>query len=188
MLFRSGGRGGRLGGPRLGRPPGLLGRGGGLLDVLLADAPAHAGAADGRDIEIIRRGNDVTFSLKDGTGSVLVQNWYANDHCKLDEVEFADGTKWSVEDVASRAVAYGTDEGEVLGKVENYGGHDTIRAGGGNDEVYAGYGDDKVYGEAGDDRLYGDVGDDTLVGGAGDDYLEGGYGSDTYAVDRKSVV
>ena len=51
------------------------------------------------DIEIIRRGNDVTFSLKDGTGSVLVQNWYDNDHRKLDEVEFADGTKWSMEDV-----------------------------------------------------------------------------------------
>ena len=89
-----------------------------------------------------------------------------------------------MEDVASRTVAYGTDEGEVLGKVENYGGHDTIRAGGGNDEVYAGYGDDKVYGEAGDDRLYGDVGDDTLVGGAGDDYLEGGYGSDTYVYNK----
>ena len=65
------------------------------------------------DLELIRRGNDVTFSLKDGTGSVSVQNWYANDHCKLDKVKFSDGTKWSAGDVASRTVAYGTDEGEA---------------------------------------------------------------------------
>ena len=58
------------------------------------------------DLELVRRGNDVTFSLKDGTGSVSVQNWYANDHCKLDEVEFSDGTKWSTGDVESRAVSY----------------------------------------------------------------------------------
>ena len=31
------------------------------------------------DLELVRRGNDVTFSLKDGTGSVSVQNWYANE-------------------------------------------------------------------------------------------------------------
>ena len=44
----------------------------------------------------------MTFSLKDGTGSVSVQNWYANDYYKLDEVEFSDGTKWSAGDVGSR--------------------------------------------------------------------------------------
>ena len=94
----------------------------------------------------------MTFSLKDGTGSVSVQNWYANDYYKLDEVEFSDGTKWSAGDVASRTVAYGTDEGEVLGRAENYDGNETIHAGGGNDEVYAGYGDDKVYGDAGNNK------------------------------------
>ena len=105
-------------------------------------------------------------------------------------------------DVASRTVAYGTDEGEVLGRAENYSGNDTIHAGGGNDEVHAGDGDDKVYGEAGNDKLYGgygkdlleggegndlldgDVGDDVLVGGAGNDYLEGSYGSDTYVYNK----
>ena len=104
--------------------------------------------------------------------------------------------------MASRTVAYGTDKGEVLGNVENYGGNDTIHAGGGDDEVYAGDGDDKVYGEAGDDKLYGSsgkdileggegndlldggVGDDILVGGAGDDVLEGSYGSDTYVYNK----
>ena len=113
-------------------------------------------------------------------------------------MEFSDGTKWSAGDVASRTVAYGTDKGEVLGNVENYGGNDTIHAGGGDDEVYAGDGDDKVYGEAGDDKLYGSsgkdilegeegndlldggVGDDILVGGADDDVLKGNYGSNTY--------
>ena len=155
-----------------------------------------------KQLEVIRRGNDVTFSLKDGSGSVRVQNHFWDDSYKLDEVEFSDGTKWSAGDVASRTVAYGTDKGEVLGNVENYGGNDTIHAGGGDDEVYAGDGDDKVYGEAGDDKLYGSsgkdileggegndlldggVGDDILVGGAGDDVLEGSYGSDTYVYNK----
>ena len=87
------------------------------------------------DLELVRRGNDVTFSLKDGTGSVSVQNWYANDYYKLDEVKFSDGTKWSAGDVASRTVAYGTDANDILGRAENYGGNETIHAGGGNDEV-----------------------------------------------------
>ena len=45
------------------------------------------------DLEVIRRGNDVTFSLKDGTGSVRVQDHFRNDYYKLDEVEFLDGMK-----------------------------------------------------------------------------------------------
>ena len=73
-------------------------------------------------MEVSRRGNDLTLSLKDGSGSVRIQEHFSSDYTKLDEVEFADGTKWSAEDVASRAVTYGTDEGEVLGKVENYRG------------------------------------------------------------------
>ena len=58
------------------------------------------------DLEVIRRGNDVTFSLKDGTGSVRVQDHFYSDSYKLDEVEFSDGTKWSTGDVESRAVSY----------------------------------------------------------------------------------
>ena len=47
------------------------------------------------DLEVIRRGNnnDVTFSLRDGSGSILVKNWYSGDQYSLDELEFADGTK-----------------------------------------------------------------------------------------------
>ena len=130
------------------------------------------------DLEVIRRGNDVTFSLKDGTGSVRVQDHFYSDSYKLNEVEFSDGTKWSAGDVASRTVAYGTDKGEVLGNVENYGGNDTIHAGGGDDEVYAGDGDDKVYGEAGDDKLYGSSGKDILEGGEGNDLLDGSVEDD----------
>ena len=60
------------------------------------------------DLEVIRRGNnnDVTFSLRDGSGSVRVQEHFRSEQYSLDEVEFADGTKWSAEDIASRAVTY----------------------------------------------------------------------------------
>ena len=95
-----------------------------------------------------------------------MKNWYSGDQYSLDELEFADGTKWSPEDVASRAVTYGTDEGEALGSNGNFNGNDRIYAGGGND------------------KLYGQSGDDVLVGGTGDDYLEGSYGSDTYVYNK----
>ena len=45
------------------------------------------------ELEVTRRGDDVTFSLKDGSGSVRVQEHFRNDSYKLDEVEFSDGTK-----------------------------------------------------------------------------------------------
>ena len=45
------------------------------------------------DLEVIRRGNDVTFSLRDGSGSVRVQEHFRNDYYELDEVEFSNGTK-----------------------------------------------------------------------------------------------
>ena len=118
---------------------------------------------------------DHYISLKDGSGSVRVQEHFRNDSYKLDEVEFSDGTKWSAEEVACRTVAHGTDRDDVLGQSENYVGNDRIFAGGGDDTVYTGYGDDKVYGESGDDKLYGQDGNDVLVGGAGDDHLVGGY-------------
>ena len=118
------------------------------------------------DLEVTRRGNDLTLSLKDGSGSVRIQEHFSSDYTKLDEVEFSDGTKWSAEDVASRVVTYGTDEGEELGKNGNFNGNDRIYAGGGND------------------KLYGQSGDDVLVGGTGDDTLEGGYGNDVYVYNR----
>ena len=72
-------------------------------------------AISAEDLEVIRRGNnnDVTFSLRDGSGSILVKNWYSGDQYSLDELEFADGTKWSPEDVASRAVTRGTSTNAV---------------------------------------------------------------------------
>ena len=42
-----------------------------------------------------------------------MKNWYSGDQYSLDELEFADGTKWSPEDVASRAVTRGTSTNAV---------------------------------------------------------------------------
>ena len=45
-----------------------------------------------------RRGNDAIFSLKDGTGSILIKDWYADYRNKLDVIEFSDGSAWKASD------------------------------------------------------------------------------------------
>ena len=76
----------------------------------------------------------------------------------VDEVRFADGTLWSVEDMIS-GQQVGTSAAQYI---HGRGISDTIDADGGNDLVF-GY-----------------AGDDILDGGTGNDRLEGGSGSDTY--------
>jgi Ca2+-binding RTX toxin-like protein len=145
-------------------------------DVINNDASDYAATQDrlqfGSDLapgdfEVLRDRNDLKFVLKDGTGSILVKDWFnTNNRYKLDEVGFEDGTVWNAQDIESLAVARGTD------------GNDTIGAHG---SAYGNFnGDDRLEGKGGNDRLNGGTGNDVLVGGAGDDALEGGLGSDTY--------
>jgi hypothetical protein len=51
------------------------------------------------DVENARSGNDLILSLKDGSGSVKIQNWYQTDtRYKVDEIVFADGSSWKLSD------------------------------------------------------------------------------------------
>src|SRR5690606_33105660 len=93
---------------------------------------------------------------------------------KLEEIRFADGTTWSIEQVKQFALLGTADKDTLTG----YATADVINAGDGNDYLYGAAGDDQLNGEQGDDRLYGEDGNDLLLGGEGNDYLYGGNGND----------
>lgn len=119
---------------------------------------------------------------------------------RIDFVEFADGTRWSVDDINSLYLAqHQTSADDTLKAfrwadtlqmgagndvVYGLGGDDIIDGGTGNDTVRGGTGADVLRGGDGNDTLYGDDGTqlgseaDQLFGGGGDDTLIGGYGDD----------
>ncbi|MCL2791349.1 MAG: hypothetical protein FWD79_12050, partial [Desulfobulbus sp.] len=109
--------------------------------------------------------------------SITVVNHYMNTNCRIEQVEFADGTVWSMTDLLQANPVFLTDGADNL----TFGAeNDIINAGAGNDTVHGGAGNDIMYGGEGNDTLYGDAGNDTLIGGRGNDRLEGGAGNDTY--------
>lgn len=77
----------------------------------------------------------------------------------IEQITFADGVLWTLQDILARTKVEGTTAGETLSGV-----------------AYR----DNLYGLAGNDTLNGNNGDDVLVGGAGNDSLAGGNGSDVY--------
>ncbi|WP_449126309.1 calcium-binding protein, partial [Pseudomonas viridiflava] len=93
---------------------------------------------------------------------------------KLDEIRFADGTNWSLDQVKSMAIQPTDGNDSILG----YASDDTLGGGLGDDTVRGLAGDDVLSGGVGTDQLYGDAGADTLSGGDGQDYLYGGVGND----------
>ncbi len=99
---------------------------------------------------------------------------------KVEEVRFANGTVWSVEQVKALTLQGTVGNDYILG----FGGNDVIDGGAGNDVLDGGNGSDLLLGGEGNDTLEGGGGNDTLVGGAGNDYLSGGIGSDVYRFDR----
>ncbi|MDE6387823.1 MAG: hypothetical protein K2L82_08480, partial [Lachnospiraceae bacterium] len=137
------------------------------------------------DVRLRRDGSNLVIEYS-GEDSVTVQNAYNynDDRCFVENIEFADGTVLTVEDVEEiLRVRYGTESADTLtgyGTAYGYDQNETFYAGAGNDKVRGGNGNDTIYGEEGDDQLYGENGDDILIGGTGNDRLEGGYGNDTY--------
>ena len=109
---------------------------------------------------------------------------YNDETSAVQEVRFADGTIWTMQDIL-RGMAHGTSGNDyLLGSI----GADTLSAGAGNDELEGLEGHDALYGGAGDDVLIGDVagddsglgGNDTLDGGAGNDVLVAGAGNNVF--------
>lgn len=151
------------------------------------DSLKFADGINPADVTAARVGDDLLLRLVDSDDTVTVQNYFQDDATsswRLDAVQFADGTSWSVDDV-KLLVLNPTDGNDVLqgyasdDVISGAAGNDTLLGAAGNDLLAGGVGDDLLQGGDGDDVLSGDDGDDTLQGDAGNDQLNGGAGTDT---------
>ena len=102
----------------------------------------------------------------------------------IENIEFADGSKYDLEAITNLANKLdGTEEDDRIdgySETVGYNQSETIHGLGGNDYLRGYDGNDSIYGDEGNDTLVGDNGEDTLIGGTGKDRLEGGAHNDTY--------
>jgi len=117
---------------------------------------------------------------------IQAKNFFVDQNYFMEEIEFADGSKWSLDELKDKArYYYGTDGNNTItasDSRENASAYedDYMYGRAGNDTLSGNSGNDELYGEAGADRLNGGAGDDLLIGGIGNDILAGGNGNDTY--------
>ncbi|WP_241151891.1 calcium-binding protein [Pseudomonas viridiflava] len=129
------------------------------------------------DVIITRSYTDLILSLKNSTDKITVSGYFQNDGVTpyaLEQIRFADGTSWSLDQI--RAMAVTTTDGNDA--VWGYATDDILNGGLGDDSLYGQAGNDTLQGGMGADSLSGEGGDDTLLGDAGNDYLYGGTGTD----------
>ncbi|RSZ57002.1 hypothetical protein HF313_04885 [Massilia atriviolacea] len=109
----------------------------------------------------------VVFKLKDSADQVTIDSFLSNDdpaspYNPVQEVRFADGTRWNL--AAMQAALYaGTRDADRL--------EGTVKG-------------ELISGQAGDDWIDAKGGDDTIDGGLGNDVIHGGLGNDTYLFGR----
>lgn len=143
----------------------LTGQPTGQVDILRFGAGVKA-----EDLEVFRNGTDVVFKLTDGSGQLTVKNWATTGTAnQIERVEFADGSYWTVADIAS----------QFSNRVTGSSLDDTLSGTASKDSMHGLEGSDTLTGDAGNDLLFGEAGDDLLFGGLGDDVLRGGAGNDT---------
>jgi Ca2+-binding RTX toxin-like protein len=134
------------------------------------------------DVEFTKDGDDLVVIIKGTDDSIRVKNWFYRNWFRLDKVEFADGTKLTINDIEQIGYKiYGTSGNDTL---NGSGVKDIIYGQEGDDILYGNGGDDTLIGGTGNDKLYGGDGNDVLIGGPGNDYLEGGRGNDTYIFNK----
>ena len=121
------------------------------------------GGINPTDIEFSSLPSDsrhLVVSVKGTNDSITIQNYFDNQEVYgLDAIEFADGTIWTAQQIASMALV-------VIGNNNN-------------NYLYGTDGNDLMQGLGGDDYLFGNNGNDTMDGGIGHDVLYGGFGNDS---------
>ena len=141
------------------------------------------------DVRLERVENDlvIRYTEKD---SVTVKDayYYTDGRCFVENIEFADETKYDSRKINVLAhERYGTTGKDTLYGYGNESGYDTnevIHGLGGDDVIYGYDGNDTIYGDEGNDTIYGGNGNDVFVGGTGNDWLSGDYGNDTYIFNK----
>jgi Ca2+-binding RTX toxin-like protein len=136
-------------------------------------------------VRLLHEGQDVVLDLGNGHDSIRMKDWLTSDGeynrtGNIEEILFADGTRWTGDTLGWREMTtFGTSGNDTL---QGWGSSDILLGGNGDDVLSGDYGDDTLYGEAGDDLLLGDNGNDVLDGGEGHNRLEGGAGKDVLKV------
>ncbi|MFN7121197.1 MAG: calcium-binding protein [Hydrogenophaga sp.] len=140
-------------------------------------------AVSSTQMKVTRSGTyDLLLSIVGTTDTLMLKDWFRSTHCKIEQLQFADGTLWNatvLSNLSQGAITEGADlvhGDDVLADTLNgLGGDDTIEGLGGNDVLNGG---------SGNDFVSGGYGSDTLDGGLGNDVLNGGSGNDTYLMYR----
>jgi Ca2+-binding RTX toxin-like protein len=148
------------------------------------------GVITAADVLLARLGNSLEITLRNGSEQITVSNHFASSpsgNFSIEEILFADGTRWSESAIANRLANssnIATEAGDTLtGTVADdvivaLGGDDNVSTGAGNDVIDGGDGNDTLFGNAGDDTLHGQDGDDSLEGQDGTDLIYGEAGAD----------
>jgi len=113
----------------------------------------------------------VIVSINGTNDSLTLDSWLYSNENKIEQLVFADGTVWGVNDIQSRV------------SISPTVGNDYINGTDGNDTIRALSGDDRLIGGAGDDTLLGGAGNDVIDGGSGSNVLVGGSGADDVSAD-----
>ncbi len=171
--------------------------GAGLNDTLKFGEGIEASA-----ITLERSGDDLIFKFS-ATDQVNIKNWFYSAFEIIEYVEFANGTKWTIENLKklsiiniANSISETLNGWEGIDKIYGLGGNDTIYGyagddildgGEGNDTINGGRGNDLILGGAGDDTIidnygvntiFGGEGNDTIIGGDINDFIDGGNGND----------
>ena len=171
--------------------------GAGLDDTLKFGEGIEASA-----ITLERSGDDLIFKFS-ATDQVNIKNWFYSAFEIIEYVEFANGTKWTIENLKklsiiniANSISETLNGWEGIDKIYGLGGNDTIYGyagddildgGEGNDTIDGGRGNDQILGGAGDDTIidnygvntiFGGEGNDTIIGGDSNDFIDGGNGND----------
>jgi Ca2+-binding RTX toxin-like protein len=162
----------------------LFNRGDGADSINADDATGFNTLRFGLGIELWhlrleKSGNyDLLVKIGDGPDQITLKSWFSNPTYRIDQFEFADGTKLSANQLIETLPIYGSEINDSM--YGNDGVADHLIGMSGNDIIYGRSGDDRIEGGDGNDTLNGEAGNDTLHGGLGADTLNGGAGNDVF--------
>ncbi|MDO8262337.1 MAG: putative Ig domain-containing protein [Gallionella sp.] len=143
-----------------------------LADVLPADVSVQS---DQWGNVVLSVNGTTSTGSGQATDSLTLGSWLYSDEPKIEQISFADGTVWGVNDIQSMLSTAPTTGNDYITGTD---GNDIIDALAGDDRVFGGEGNDVLQGGDGNDYLIAGAGDNTLLGGTGFDYLEGNAGND----------
>ncbi len=135
------------------------------------------------DVTFRREGDDLIITLfNDCAQGMVVKNFFYGTYYKIESLEFADGTIFSLVD--NTLELHQTDKNDTIQGTDNpdiifgHGGDDRIDGYGDNDIIIGGTGNDTLIGDSGDDTYIYNLGDgfDTISDNSGNNKIQFGEG------------